>query len=406
MRTVRVSDHGTRKVFHRLAKDIYRNDKNWICPLSAEIEKIFDPKYNKSFLAGDAVRWILINKTGQPIGRIAAFYNRKEAEKWAQVSGGIGFFECINSQKAANLLFNQAKLWLASNKIEAMDGPVNFGENMFNWGLLVEGFRQQGYGMQYHPSYYRILFENYGFKTFYKQFSYHLDLKKPFPEVFWKVANRVIQKPDIECKHFNFKQRDKFIHDLIEIYNETWFTFREESSPIIFEEIVNLLDDAKEFLVEEFIWFVYKNGEPVCFMVMFPDLNQLLRHINGELNLYTKLKLLFYSGRKEISRARAFAMGIKPKYQRLGFESAIFWNLKQVFERLDHFHEIELSWSGDFNPKIISLYKAAGAVHSKTHHTYRYLFDREKPFERYQQNSETIVPRRAREKLANQIRSK
>ena len=141
MRTVRVSDHGTRKVFHRLAKDIYRNDKNWICPLSAEIEKIFDPKYNKSFLAGDAVRWILINKTGQPIGRIAAFYNRKEAEKWAQVSGGIGFFECINSQKAANLLFNQAKLWLASNKIEAMDGPVNFGENMFNWGLLVEGFR-------------------------------------------------------------------------------------------------------------------------------------------------------------------------------------------------------------------------------------------------------------------------
>ena len=36
-----------------------------------------------------------------------------------------------------------------------MDGPINFGENDNNWGLLVDGFMQQGFGMPYNKRYYR-----------------------------------------------------------------------------------------------------------------------------------------------------------------------------------------------------------------------------------------------------------
>lgn len=396
MKIVEVSNKQTLGLFHKTVHHIYNNDKNWVCQLHADVDKIFDPKTNPSFKNGGAKRWILLDEKQQAIGRIAAFYNQHEANKWKQPTGGIGFFECIDNQQAANLLFETSKNWLSSNGIEAMDGPVNFGENMFNWGLLVHGFQQQGYGMQYHKPYYQQLFENFGFQLFYKQFSFHLDLKKPFPEIFWKVAERVIQKPEISCRHFTFNEKHKFITDLIEIYDATWETFREESASLSYAEIDNAFNDARELLVEEFIWFVYRNNEPVCFMVLFPDANQLFKKLNGKLTLFTKLKMWYLNKSKTITRARALVMGTKPNYQRLGYESAIFWNLKKVFDKLDHYTEIELSWSGDFNPKIISLYEATGATHAKTHHTYRYMFDTTVPFERYHLPETNEIPRRAR----------
>jgi hypothetical protein len=46
------------------------------------------------------------------------------------------------------------------------------------------------------------------------------------------------------------------------------------------------------------------------------------------------------------------------------------------------YKEMELSWAGDFNPKIVALYESVGGRHMKTHYTMRYLFDRSKPFQR------------------------
>jgi hypothetical protein len=76
-------------------------------------------------------------------------------------------------------------------------------------------------------------------------------------------------------------------------------------------------------------------------------------------------------------------MGVVEKYQKSGIESAIFWQLEnKVMPQKPQYKEIELSWAGDFNPKIIALYKSTGAKHQKTHYQMRYLFDREKPFTR------------------------
>jgi len=48
-----------------------------------------------------------------------------------------------------------------------------------------------------------------------------------------------------------------------------------------------------------------------------------------------------------------------------------------------HYKEIELSWVGDFNPKMIALYEAVGGVRAKTHYTYRYMIDPAIPFQRF-----------------------
>ena len=117
------------------------------------------------------------NDSGQTIGRIGAFINENKCNTFRQPTGGVGYFECIDDQKAAFLLFDTAKAWLAERGMEAMDGPVNFGENMINWGLLVKGFMPQGFGMPYNKSYYLPLFEAYGFKVYFEQYTYHLDRK-------------------------------------------------------------------------------------------------------------------------------------------------------------------------------------------------------------------------------------
>ena len=115
------------------------------------------------------------------MGRVAAFINNKKAYHYEQPTGGIGFFECIDDEKAAFLLFDTAKNWLSANGMQAMDGPINFGENDNFWGLLVEGFTVPSYGMNYNPPYYRPLFENYGFKTAYAQITNHLDVSETLP---------------------------------------------------------------------------------------------------------------------------------------------------------------------------------------------------------------------------------
>lgn len=140
MKLIEVTDKETRQSFYRVAKELYCKDPHWVCPLDAEIEDVFNPHENILFKAGEAIRWILLDDNRKLIGRVAAFYNKDKASKSEQPTGGMGFFECINDREAAFLLFDQCKKWLQERGMEAMDGPITFGENITFWGLLVEGY--------------------------------------------------------------------------------------------------------------------------------------------------------------------------------------------------------------------------------------------------------------------------
>ena len=379
---IQVTDNKTKQDFHNTGRLINKDDANWTCPLDIEIEGIFTPVKNKSFLYGEAERWVVYNKMKIPIGRISAFYDKRKFEKWDQPTGGIGFFECTDDQPTANLLFNTAKKWLLDKGLEAMDGPINFGENFNHWGLLVDGFLPQSYGMPYHKPYYKGLFETYGFKVFFNQYSYEVS-PKDFPERFWRIAERVVKNPSIHCEHFQYSKGKKYINDLLNIYNETWATFKEDSTSLNYEDLETTLNEAKSIIDEELIWFVYKDNEPAAFFIMFPDVNQILRKLNGKLDFISKLKFLYYKKKKIISRTRVFVMGVKPKFQKMGLESAIFYQLKSVFEKNPHYKEIEMSWVGDYNPRMMRLFETTGAKHTKTHSTYRYLFDPNAQFKRF-----------------------
>ena len=134
---------------------LYKSDNHYVRPLDREVEKVFDREQNKLFRHGDATRYYLTDENDKIIGRIAVFYDEKtskvyEREENGQKTGGCGFFDCINDQNAANILFDAAKKWLEERGYEAMDGPINFGDRDYFWGCLVEGFTDPIYNMPYN----------------------------------------------------------------------------------------------------------------------------------------------------------------------------------------------------------------------------------------------------------------
>ncbi len=156
MRMHEIKTDADRQAFLQVATDIYINDPNWIRPLDKDIEEVFDPEKNKFFKRGECTRWLLMDDDDRPIGRVAAFVNRQYKQE--QPTGGIGFFECVNDQARASYMLDYCKQWLEDKGMEAMDGPINFGERDKWWGLVVDGFYSPLYGMNYNPPYYKDLF--------------------------------------------------------------------------------------------------------------------------------------------------------------------------------------------------------------------------------------------------------
>jgi len=383
MQIVPVKDKSHKTHFLNVTKSLYRDDPTWVCPLDKEIEAVFDPDINVFFRHGEAQRWILLDERDKPAGRIAAFIDNQSAKLHDQPTGGMGFFECIHDQEAASLLFDTAKNWLAQRGMEAMDGPINFGEMDKYWGLLVDGFTHPSYEIAYNHRYYQGLFETYGFRTYYRQEGFHLDLTKLLPERLMKIAEWVSKKPGYEFRHFKWKEAEKLSRDFVEVYNITWASFKENFTELTPEYIHKTLKKTRAIMEDEFNWIAYHNGRPIAIYLMYPDVNQILKHLNGRLHLPNKLKFLYLKKRKTMTRARGVLMGVIPKYQGMGIEAAIILQLAKVFERKTHYKEIEFSWVGDFNPKMRKIFLSVGSVPVKHYITYRYLFDRTREFRRY-----------------------
>ncbi len=374
MQLIEVDNSSTKEAFFLLPFDIYRDDSNWVCPLQNDIESVFDPKKNNFFQFGKCTRWILNDNNGKTIGRIAAFINDKKAFKEDVPTGGCGFFECIDSKDAANVLFDKAVSWLTFHGMKAMNGPINFGENDMWWGLLIEGFKPPFYGMNYNPPYYKSLFENYGFTIKYEQISNSIDIRKGLPEKVAKIATWVSKRNGNSFEHLDVSNIKKYAHDFMEIYNDAWKDF-DGFTPVTEQTITETITKIKPVMDPKLIWYAYVNNDPAAFTMILPDTNELIKGLNGKLNLMGKLRFLWNKWTVKHTRMRAIIMGTKEKYRNHGLESAMFMKLQEYTRPLPNYEELELSWVGDFNSKMLSVHYTIGAVFSKKHATYVFKFN-------------------------------
>lgn len=381
MKLIEIKDESTRREFYNVARILYKDDPHWVCSLDVEIEDIFNPQENILFRDGEAIRWILHDDEGKPVGRVAAFFNRNKAAKNDQPTGGLGFFECINNQAAADMLFDACRNWLKERGMEAMDGPITFGENITYWGLLIDGFTLPAYGMPYNFPYYKQLFEGYGFSTYFEQFSYEKDLSEPFPERQVKFSFHL--KDKYQTEHFSFKNKEKYLNDICTIYNAVWKDFHEDYTPLDFTEIEKVMKKARPIINEEFIWFVYDQGKPVAMVIVFPDVNQILKKLgNGQLTLLNKLKFFWYKKTGTITRARQLITAVIPEYQRSGVTGLLFLTMVDAVKK-NKIKTLDMSWVGDYNITVNKIYRLLGLPVVRTHATFRYLFDRTKEPQRF-----------------------
>src|SRR5688572_18587606 len=205
MKTVEVKTLAHIREFNLLPVKLYKKEPNWIRPVETDIEAVFSPKKNKLFHHGECTRWILQNDGGETIGRVAAFIDQKTVNKGNdQPTGGMGFFECIQDQKAAFVLFDTCKSWLQAKGMEAMDGPINFGPRDRWWGLLVSGYdREPNYQCTYNFPYYKDFFEAYGFKLYFNQLTYGRKMMGPLADKLDSKAELVAKDSNYRFDHFH-----------------------------------------------------------------------------------------------------------------------------------------------------------------------------------------------------------
>lgn len=371
MQIVEVVNYKGAKDFLDVARYVYVSDNEWVCPLDNDIRAVFNPETNSYYKHGEAIRWILKNDQGKLIGRVAAFINEKKANYDDKRIGGIGFFECIDDYDAAKLLFDKAIDWLKQRKVTTVDGPINFGENDQYWGLLVEGFTSPSYGMAYNPPYYQKFFEDYGFEVKMEQMTNKFYLKEGLSPRFVKIAKYIMErKPSISTERFDPKRIDKYAEDFLYIYNAAWASF-ENFTPIKKEYVLEAFRQMKPVLDPNLVQFAYVNGEPASFVVSLPDVNQIFKRFKGKLNLINKIRFVLLKRKQIIDRVRVVVMGTHPKFQGIGLESVITFKSFEYCFKETPLNEVELSWVGDFNDKMIAIHKGLGAVPSKKHITYR-----------------------------------
>lgn len=359
---------------------LYKDDPHYIRFLDTDVESVFDRKKNKFFKTGVCERFLFRNSKKETVGKVAVFVNGKYKQK--QPTGGFGFFDCINDQNTANYIFDFCKNWLQDKGMEAMDGPINFGERDKFWGLLTEGFAEPLYGMNYHPSYYIDLFKNYGFEVYFNQICYSRPTHSEVSRVFTLMHEKHKRNPEISARRMTKRKLDKFAKDFSEIYNKAWVSHG-EGKQIDEGKALRIFQSMKPVINEHISWFVYENEKPIAMWINIPDLNQWFKYLKGKFGWWEKLKFLWLKKFRKNTKMVGLVFGVVPEWQKKGIEGYMIWEGTKHLRKHTDFEEIEMQWIGDFNPKMLKIAENLDTKVTRKLATFRYLFDRKKEFERH-----------------------
>ena len=379
MNVIPVISKETISEFLNFPQRLFKEDKNFIRPLDQDIENVFDSNKNKFFKTGSCERFLFKNEVNETVGKIAVFVNKKY--KQDQPTGGIGFFDCVDDQETANFIFDFAKNWLQEKGMEAMDGPINFGERDKFWGLLIEGFSEPLYAMNYNAPYYQTLFENYGFQIYFNQLCFGRKIHDAVAENFLGMHERISRNENITARPLQLKSLDKFARDFTQVYNQAWASHG-EGKQMSELQTLKLFNTLKPVINEHISWFVYENEKPIAMWMNIPDLNQWIKFFNGKFGLLQKILFLIIKKFRKNKKMVGLVFGIIPEWQRKGIDGFMIWEGTKHFRETTDFIDYEMQWIGDFNPKMIKIAESLETKVTRKLATYRYLFDQTKEFKR------------------------
>jgi len=314
------------------------------------------------------------------VARFALMNHPEKDSALTPKMGGMGFLEMINDQSVADEVINFARSWHKEHDYSAFRGPINFGQNMNYWGLLVENFEEPPiYGMFYHPPYYKELLENTGADKLDDHWSYKRDFTEPIPERMVRITDRIESRPDVTTRPIDMKNLERDAEFIRSIYNQAWrhqdISEREdEFTELTREATQQMVQDLKRIMIPESVQLAFVNGEPASFSVSIPDLNEISAETGGKLNWWHIPKLLRF--KRRVKHLRTMVFGTLPKYRKLGLEALVFVRgIQMTHQAAPTLEYLEGAWVSEKNWLMQRSLEALGCVHHKTHRTYRWDID-------------------------------
>jgi ribosomal protein S18 acetylase RimI-like enzyme len=317
-----VSTKSDLKRFIDLPYKLYKNDPIWVPPLLDEQFSQFDMKRNP-MLGHCEYALFLLEENEKTIGRIAAFIDRLALETWKELIGLFGYYECIEDITASTVLFETAATWLRKKGMTKMRGPWSFVSQ--EWGLVVEGFTPSPVVMApYNPSYYIDHMVSFNLKKIKDLLVYYISIKDGYiiPDRIMTLTDDVVKRYGVHIRQVNMKKYDEDVQTVIELSNRSLINNWGYTS-VTKEEAEAVARDLKPIIQPKGVIFAEDpKGNPIGFAITLPDINRLLKGLNGHLFPFGWLKLLL--GIPKLRNYRLFALGVIPEYHGKGIDSLLY----------------------------------------------------------------------------------
>ena len=348
----------------QLPHNVYQKYPHWIAPLEQDIEGTFDINKNIALQHGAAKCFVLLENK-QPCGRIAAFVDYNHHQNQTDKQGGIGFFECLENDSYASKLFQTAEAYLRSQDIELINACVNFGSRDKFWGLLVKGFDPPLFQENYHPHYYQKFLLDNGYQPYEQILTYGGEVKNMPFERLRVVSQRLQQRQPMYVKGFSFAEQERFVRDFSEICNAA-FT----NNFISPAQVNRMIEQGKQIIDPNLICIGYYEDKPIGYIILYPDINPLLKNVRGKLNFWNIPIFLLRKRLTTTYSAKGISIGIHPDYQSKGIVALLidFLCSERNVKRYSH---IYLAGIATQNHQIRSIYEKLNLKIARVHCTYR-----------------------------------
>ncbi|MGA2262761.1 MAG: hypothetical protein ABSH28_15170 [Acidobacteriota bacterium] len=343
---------------------IYQNYPHWVPPLKKEVEKLITP--GKHPFWNHAQRELYIALTnGRIAGRIAAIRDEHHDKVHGEKAGFFGFFETIEDYETAEALFNAARSWCKARGCTFVRGPASPSSND-EYGFLLEGFdKDPAIMMPYNPEYYLRLSERYGFKKAKDLYAFLKMVNSDIPARIEKIMQRARKRSPFKLRPIDPKNFKKDVEIVKTIYNCAW-----EKNwgfvPMTDEEMNLTAESMKPFYDPELIIIAELDGKPAGVALTVPNVNEVLKKLNGKMNLWGIIKFLRHKGK--IKGCRSLVGGCLPEFRKTGLIAEIFYETAR--RARGRYEWCELSWNLEDNDLINKFEKEIGGEIYKKYRLY------------------------------------
>lgn len=318
-----VRSRSDRSAFIELPFGLHGTGTPWIPPLRLERKLFLNRRMNPFFKHGDA-ELFLARRDGRVLGRVSAqvdhAFNAYHDNAW----GMFGFLEFEDDQEVLDALLDAAAAWLRARGRTRMVGPMDFTMNE-DTGILMEGFdREPMIRQPWHPPYYMDLCEKADLDKAMDLLMWEMKIgqrDKILPIIF-DLAEGLKSKHGITIRKMSRRHLRRELDEFATLYNEAWarnwgFVPYGKEDLDAYAMDLHLVYDKSWFMVAE-----TEAGETVGVAITIPDINQVLKRMNGRIFPFGWWHYL--RRRKIADRCRIGFLGVKPAYQHTGVAAGFY----------------------------------------------------------------------------------